>query len=87
MKSFAAAVVLLLALPFGMYLGSCAALQRAATPTHTIDALAAGPLILSVCDRHDELIQRDPVLVQAEKDQALRSTALVRELIAEGTGQ
>lgn len=62
---------------------ACAAIARVATPTHTIDAMTVGPLILSVCDQHDESVERDPLLVQAEKDQMHRSTALLRSIIDE----
>lgn len=69
-------------LPLLLLLSSCSLL----TPSHTIDAAAAGPLILSVCDQHDESVTRDSSLVEAEKAQALRSTALVRAIIEEAQG-
>lgn len=67
-------------------LPSCAWLAGAVTPSHAIDARTAGPLILDVCDQHDESVRRDPELVQAEKDQALRSTAIVRDIVEAAQG-
>ena len=62
-------------------LSGCAWLTRAVTPTHALDAAMVGPLILDVCDQHDESVGRDTVLVDAEKRQALRSTEQLRELV------
>jgi hypothetical protein len=66
-------------------LTSCAWLARTVTPTHAIDARTAGPLILDVCDQHDESVARDAALVPAEREQALRSSAIVREVVRAAT--
>ena len=68
---------------------SCAQLARWTAPTQPIDAATAGPLILAVCAQHDESVARDGVLVEAEKAQALRMTAQLREIVelAGGGGQ
>lgn len=76
------AIALLLLAP----LTGCAWLARAVTPSHAIDATTAGPLILDVLEQHDESVGRDTVLVPAERDQALRSSALVREIVLEAQG-
>lgn len=62
-------------------LTGCSLLTKVVTPDHTIDAAQAGPLILDVCDQHDESVQRDSTLVPAEREQALRSTTMLREIV------
>lgn len=69
--------VLLLLVQFG-----CAAIA----PARSIDASTTGPLILDVCQQHDDSVARDPLLVPAEKAQALRSTALLRAIVAAAMG-
>lgn len=76
------ATALLLVAP----LAGCAWLARAVAPSHAIDATTAGPLILDVLEQHDESVGRDAVLVPAEKEQALRSAALVRATVLEAQG-
>lgn len=71
----------ILALALLAPLSGCRLLGWVATPTHSIDAAAAGPIILDVCDQHDESVARDPELVPAEKEQALRSSATLREIV------
>lgn len=71
MKHF---IVLLSVLP----LAGCALFQ----PNQPLNAAAVGPLILDVCDTHDEVIG-GTVLVDAERVQALRSTTLLREIVRE----
>lgn len=67
-------------------LSGCKWLGAVVTPTHAIDARTAGPLMLDVIEQHDESVQRDPVLVAAEKEQAIRSSALVRDIVEAAQG-
>lgn len=67
-------------------LSSCAWLASAVTPSHSIDARTAGPLMLDVLEQHDESVVRDPELVEAEKAQALRGSQIVREIITSAGG-
>lgn len=62
-------------------LTSCRALVGVITPSHTIDALTAGPLIIQVTLDHDALVEASTELVAAEKEQMLRGSALVRSIV------
>lgn len=55
------------------------------TPGHPIDAEAIAPLVADVCETHDALLRGElvPVPEGQEREQMLRSSALLREVVQE----
>lgn len=77
------ALVLILALAL---LTGCQWLAPIAQPVQPLDSRTAGPLILEMAAQHDESVGRDPVLVDAEKTQALRMSEQVRAMVQAAMG-
>lgn len=65
----------------------CSFFAPVVQPAHPLDAGAIGPLLLDVCDQHDESVERDPGLTVPEKEQALLSTVIVRRAVGAALGR
>lgn len=70
-----------LALAVGM--SGCSLMRWVASPERPIDASAIAPLVEEVTAQHDESVARDVTLLQAEREQALRGSALLRAIVQE----
>lgn len=68
-------------------ISGCSLFAPVVTPVHPLDAEAIGPLLLDVCDQHDESVERDPGLTVPEKEQALLSTVIVRRAVGAALGR